>query len=91
MYRDEKYPEWAKAEKMEMSTPLCELWSYSEETQKFRCKEGIPDRAVPVFRKSVFVRSRAGMLRKKVAQMLYRLADCIYAEDSGKKNRMEYL
>ena len=25
-----EYPQWAKAENMEMSTPLCDLWEYSD-------------------------------------------------------------
>lgn len=28
------YPEWAKAEKLEMCEPLCELWMYSDKIVK---------------------------------------------------------
>lgn len=32
------YPQWAKAEKMEMSEPLCELWLYSDRVNRCRTR-----------------------------------------------------
>lgn len=65
------YPQWAKAEKMEMSEPLCELWLYSDRIVRNEC--------------------RTRTMRRKIAEILYRLADKIYAEERGIRKRMEHV
>lgn len=91
MYRNQNYPEWAKAEKMEMSTPLCELWGYAENVEKTSRRKGGPYCEVSASKKPAFASVWVGVLRRKTAKMLYRLADCIYADDSERKKRMEYV
>lgn len=71
MDRNYECPQWAKAENMEMSRPLCELWGYPDETEKSS--------------------QRKYAVRKKIAEMLYRLADGIYSENRKIKKRMEYV
>lgn len=74
MYGNYDYPQWAKAENMEMSKPLCELWTYSDRTEQGR---------------SAIQRKLAIAVRTKISEGLYRLADSISVNDMNKRVEYE--